>query len=48
MLRERIDKSIVRKLINANVNFGFGAPTKIKKNPKIYIGTCRVNINGID
>ena len=30
-LRERIDKSIVRKLINAIVNFGLGAPIKAKK-----------------
>ena len=30
-LMERIDKSIVGKLINAKVNFGFG-----KKNLKIY------------
>ena len=29
-LRERIDKSIVGKLIKAKVNFGFGLP--IKKN----------------
>ena len=32
-LRERIDKSIVGKLIKAKVNFGLGLP--IKKN-KIY------------
>ena len=30
-LRERIDKSIVGKLIIAKVNFGFGAPIKAKK-----------------
>ena len=35
-LRERIDKSIVEKLINAKVNFGLGAPLKTTKNPKIY------------
>ena len=35
-LRERIDKEIVGKLINAKVNFGLGAPMKAKKNPKIY------------
>ena len=35
-LRERIDKSIVGKLINAKVNFELGAPIKAKKNPKIY------------
>ena len=29
-LRERIDKSIVGKLINAKVNFGLGAPIKAK------------------
>ena len=34
-LRERIDKSIVGKLINAKVNFGLSAPM-IEKNPKIY------------
>ena len=27
-LRERIDKSIVRKLIQAKVNFGLGHPVK--------------------
>ena len=32
-LRERIDKLIVGKLINANINFGLGAP--IKMNIKI-------------
>ena len=30
-LRERIDKSIVGKLINAKVNFGLGSPKKQKK-----------------
>ena len=35
-LRERIDKSIVEKLINAKVNFGLGAPIKTRKNSKIY------------
>ena len=35
-LRERIDKSIVGKLINAKVNFGLGAPIKAKQNSKIY------------
>ena len=30
-LRERIDKSIVGKFINAKVNFGMGAPIKAKK-----------------
>ena len=34
-LRERIDKSIVRKLIKANINFGLGAPIKGKKILKI-------------
>ena len=33
-LRERIDKSIVGKLIDAKVNFGLGNP--VKKNSKIY------------
>ena len=28
-LRERIDKTIVGKLINAKVNFGLGAPIKM-------------------
>ena len=35
-LRERIDKSIVGKLINAKFNFGLGARIKAKENPKIY------------
>ena len=35
-LRDRIDKSVVRKLINAKVNFGLGATLKAKKNAKIY------------
>ena len=30
-LRERIDKLIVAKIINAKVNFGLGAPKKAKK-----------------
>ena len=34
-LRERIDKSIVGQLINAEGNFVLGAPIKAK-NPKIY------------
>ena len=34
-LRQRIDKSIVGKRINAKVNFGLGAPRKAKK-PEIY------------
>ena len=33
-LRERIDKSIVRKLIKAKANFGLGHPIKNKN--KIY------------
>ena len=33
-LRERIDKSLVGKLIKAKVNFGLGHP--VKKNSKIY------------
>ena len=40
-LRERIDKSIVGKPINAKVNFALGAPIKAKKNPKIYWWPCR-------
>ena len=35
-IRERIDKPIVGKLINAKVKFGLGAPIKAKQNPKIY------------
>ena len=31
IVRERIDKSIVGKLINAKVNFGMGPPIKAKK-----------------
>ena len=34
-LRERINKSIVGKLINAKVNFWFGAPIKAKKILKV-------------
>ena len=34
--RERIDKSIVGKLVTTKVNFGLGAPIKAKKNPKFY------------
>ena len=30
-LRERIDKSIVGKLVNAQVNFRLDAPMKVKK-----------------
>ena len=33
-LRERVDKSIAGKFINAKVNFGLGAP--INAIPKIY------------
>ena len=33
-LRNKIDKSIVGKLINAKIKFGLGRP--VKKNPKIY------------
>ena len=35
-LRERIDKSIVGKLISAKVNFGLGASIKGKTKFKIY------------
>ena len=35
-LRERIDKSIVGKLIRAKVNFGLGAPIKAQKKISIY------------
>ena len=40
-LWERIDKSIVEKLINAKVNFLLGAPIKAKSSPKIYRTPCR-------
>ena len=33
-LRERIDKSIAGKLINAKFNFGFDAPIKTNKKSK--------------
>ena len=33
---ERMNKSIVGKLIIAKVKFGLGAPKKAKRNPKIY------------
>ena len=59
-LRERIDKAIVGKLINAKANFGLGHP--IKKNFKFTNELAeqlhkpvskkfvrrRVNVNGID
>ena len=35
-LRERIHRAILRKLINAEVNFGLIAPIKAKLNSKIY------------
>ena len=57
-LRERIDKSIVGKLIRAKVNFGLGAAIKTKKNLKftdeLYKPVTRkfqrrrVNVNGVD
>ena len=40
-LRERIDKSIVGKLIRAKVNIGLGAPIKAKKKFKIYRWPCK-------
>ena len=40
-LRERIDKSIVGKLIRAKVNFGLGATIKAKKKNYIYRSPCR-------
>ena len=43
-LRERIDKSIVGKLIRAKVNFGLGAPIKKKiKNLQMTLQTNSVN-----
>ena len=57
-LRERIDKSIVEKLINAKVNFGLGASIKAKKilnelaeelyKPVTRKFQRRVNVNAID
>ena len=45
-LRERIDKSIVGKLINAKVNFGLGAPIKIKtKSSSLLMNLQRNSIN---
>ena len=41
-LRERIDKSIVGKLIRAKVNFGLGAPIKAKKNLNLQM-TLQMN-----
>ena len=38
-LRERIDKSMVGKLIKAKVNFGLGAP--IKKNLNLLMSMLR-------
>ena len=40
-LNERIDKSIVGKLIRVKVNFGLGAPIKTKQKFKIYRWPCR-------
>ena len=59
-LRERIDKSIVRELIKANVHFGLGHPVKKIKNLLMNLQKSsvnqslenfqrtRVNVNGID
>ena len=59
-LRDRIDKSIVGKLINAKVNFWFGHPIKKKLKfttelaEELYKPVTRkfqrrrVNVNGID
>ena len=59
-LRERIDKSIVGKVIKAKVNFGLGHPIKKKlkftnelaeelyKPVTIKFLTRRVNVNSID
>ena len=44
-LRERIDKSIVGKLINAKVNFGLGAPIKAKKIENLLMSLLRNSIN---
>ena len=40
-LRERIDKSVVGKLIKAKVNFGLGLP--IKKNNEILLMSLQRN-----
>ena len=42
-LRERIDKAIVEKLINAKVNFGFRAPIKAKTNSSNLLMTLQRN-----
>ena len=59
-LRERIDKSIVGKLIKAKVNFGLGHPIKanlkftnelaeeLYKPVSKKFDRRRVNVNGID
>ena len=44
-LRERIDKSIVGKLIRAKVNFGFGAPIKPTKNLNLQMTLQMNSIN---
>ena len=44
-LRERIDKSIVGKLINGKVNFGLGAPIKEKKFENLLMNLHRNSIN---
>ena len=44
-LRERIDKSIVGKLIRAKVNFGLRAPIKTKKNLNLQMTLLMNSIN---
>ena len=44
-LRDRIDKSVVGKLINAKVYFGLGAPTKAKKSQHLLMNLQRNSIN---
>ena len=44
-LRERFDKSIVGKFINAKVNFGLGAPINIKKIENFLMNLQRNSTN---
>ena len=44
-LRERVDKSIVEKLINAKVNFELGAPIKAKKSYNLLMNLQRNSMN---
>ena len=44
-LRERIDKSIVGKIIDAKVNFGLGALIKGKKSKNLLMTLQRNSLN---